>query len=460
MLKHFYAFLIFGGLCVSSFAAGSSKIKVYFNTAVDTSYATPGNNAAYLYRAMDDTLIAYINRANHTLDIAVYQFSQGSGMSDIAGALNAAYSRGVRIRFIYDGQDSASTSMGLLNGSIAILASPSTSAYNIMHNKFMVIDAGYAADATVWSGSTNWTESMFDRSTNNAVVIQDQAVAQAYLAQFEMMWGGSGATPNAAASKFGPFKTASATNSFTVDGRAIEVYFSPADNTNTHIRSTIQAADKEIFFGVYTYTESPNAHDMKVKYNTPGVTVKGIMDEYSFNYNAYDTLAPVMGNDLKIYNGSNTVYHNKMMIADPDYPTLDPLVLTGSHNWSVTADTKNDENMIIIHDADIANQYLQAFAASFAALGGSVSHVTAVSEAAQDDRISIYPNPVKDVLWIDAKDAGPATAEITTLAGQRLRSVALHGGRSMLSLSDIAPGMYIVSVSDISGLYTYKIVKI
>ncbi len=459
MLKHLYVFLIFIALSAHSFATGSSKIKVYFNTTVDTSYATPGNNAAYLYHALDDTLIAYINRANHTLDIAVYQFSQGSGMSDIAGALNAAYSRGVTIRYIYDGKDSASTSMGLLNSGIHILPSPNGSSYNIMHNKFVVIDAGYAADATVWTGSTNWTESMFDKSTNNAVIIQDQAVAQAYVAQFEKMWGGSGATPNAANSKFGPFKTASATNTFTVDGRTIEVYFSPADNTNTHIRSAIQGADKEIFFGVYTYTESPNAHDMKVKYNTPGITVKGIMDEYSFNYNAYDTLAPVMGNDLKIYNGSNTVYHNKMMIADPDYPTLDPLVLTGSHNWSVTADTKNDENMIIIHDADVANQYLQEFAGSYEALGGTISHVTAISEAAHDDMISIYPNPVRDVLWVDIKDAGRAAVEISTLAGQTLRSAELSTGRSELTLSDIAPGIYVVTVSDISGLHTYKIVK-
>lgn len=459
MLKHFYALLIFGGVSVSGFAAGSSKIKVYFNTPIDTSYATPGNNAAYLYHALDDTLIAYINRANHTLDIAVYQFSQGSGMSDIAGALNAAYSRGVTIRYIYDGKDSASTSMGLLNSGIHILPSPNGSSYNIMHNKFVVIDAGYAADATVWTGSTNWTESMFDKSTNNAVIIQDQAVAQAYVAQFEKMWGGSGATPNPANSKFGPYKTASTSNTFTVDGRVIEVYFSPADNTNAHIRSAIQGADKEIFFGVYTYTESPNAQDMKGKYNIPGVTVKGIMDEYSYNYNAYDTLAPVMGNDLKIYNGSNTVYHNKMMIADPDYPTLDPLVLTGSHNWSVTADTKNDENMIIIHDADVANQYLQEFAGSYEALGGTISHVAAVSDLAQEDMIRVYPNPVQDMLWVDMLVAGQATAEISTLTGQALRTVALTAAHTALPLSGIAPGIYLISVADATGQHTYKIVK-
>ncbi len=459
MIKHFYALLILAGLSVSSFAAGSSKIKVYFNTTVDTTFATPGNNAMYLYHALDDTLISYINKANHTLDIAVYQFSQGSGMSDIAAALNAAQARGVTIRYIYDGKDNASTSMGLLNSGIATLASPSTSAYNIMHNKFMVIDAGYAADATVWTGSTNWTESMFDRSTNNAIVIQDQVVAQAYVAQFEKMWGGSGATPNAATSKFGPFKTASATNTFTVDGRTVEVYFSPADNTNSHIASALQSVDKELFFGVYTYTSSIDASVTRLKYVTPGITVKGIMDEFSVGYNAYDTLSPVMGSDLKIYNGSNTVYHNKMMIADPDYPGMDPLVLTGSHNWSVTADTKNDENMIIIHDVDIANQYLQDFAGSFEALGGSISHVTAIDPVGAESRIRLYPNPAQDMIWIDVQDARETVAEVRSIDGQLVRSMALQGTHSAISLIDISSGIYVVSISDPAGTHTYKFVK-
>lgn len=459
MLKHFYALLILTGFAFSSFAAGSNKIRVYFNTPVDTAFATPGNKAAYLYHTLDDTLISYINRANHTLDIAVYQFSQGSGMSDIAAALNAANSRGVRIRFIYDGKDNASTSMGLLNSGIATLASPSTSSYNIMHNKFMVIDAGYAADATVWTGSTNWTESMFDRSTNNAVVIQDQAVAQAYVAQFEMMWGGSGATPTTATSKFGPFKTASAANTFTVDGRTVEVYFSPADNTNSHIVSAINSVDKELFFGVYTYTSSTDANATVTKYNTPGTVVKGIMDEFSIGYSAYTTLSPVMGNDLKVYNGSNTVYHSKMMIADPDYPTMDPLVLTGSHNWSVTADTKNDENIVIIHDADVANQYLQDFAGSFEALGGSITPATGVDEAATAGMINLYPNPAQDMLWIDMPVAQDAVAEIRSVEGQLVRSISLEQAHTGIALSDIAAGIYVVSISDKDGSHAYKFVK-
>ena len=47
------------------------------------------------------------------------------------------------------------------------------------------------------------------------------------------------------------------------------------------------------------------------------------------------------------------------MIVDQDAPSSDPLVFTGSHNWSAAADNDNDENTLVIHDATIANIYYQ-----------------------------------------------------------------------------------------------------
>jgi phosphatidylserine/phosphatidylglycerophosphate/cardiolipin synthase-like enzyme len=54
--------------------------------------------------------------------------------------------------------------------------------------------------------------------------------------------------------------------------------------------------------------------------------------------------------------------HHKFMVVYNFNPTSDPLVLLGSHNWSSAAQTKNDENTLSVHDANIANQYYQAFA--------------------------------------------------------------------------------------------------
>jgi len=96
------------------------------------------------------------------LDIAIYSSASPSSTSGIAGAINAAYNRGVKVRIIHDGTASNFTS--LLNSAIPVLPSPTISAYTIMHNKFVIFDAN-SSDANlplVWTGSTNWTVSQID----------------------------------------------------------------------------------------------------------------------------------------------------------------------------------------------------------------------------------------------------------------------------------------------------------
>jgi hypothetical protein len=70
----------------------------------------------------------------------------------------------------------------LLNPSIPTLASPTSSSYGIMHNKFVIFDAD-SSDPNipwVWTGSTNWTAVQIDGpDRNNVIAIQDQTLAQA-----------------------------------------------------------------------------------------------------------------------------------------------------------------------------------------------------------------------------------------------------------------------------------------
>ena len=58
-------------------------------------------------------------------------------------------------------------------------------------------------------------------------------------------------------------------------------------------------------------------------------------------------------------------FHHKYAIADANSISSDPTILTGSHNWSSNAENNSDENTIIIHDATIANIYLQEFTQRF-----------------------------------------------------------------------------------------------
>jgi phosphatidylserine/phosphatidylglycerophosphate/cardiolipin synthase-like enzyme len=272
--KLIYLILIYIFVVYTSYAG--NRIKVYFNKPVDVSVST-GVNAVYLNSCMADTLVAYINRSKYTLDIAVYSYTQGS-YANIATAVNNAYSRGVRVRWIYDSSMS-NTGVALLNPAINTLSHPTTT--GIMHCKFAIIDGRSSDpdDAFVWTGSPNWTTNNFNTDFNNIVIVQDSGLAHAYLGQFNHMWGDTGLAPNVTLSKFGPAKGDLGRHLFTVDGNLVEVYFSPSDSTNNKIQATINTANKDLYFAMYAFTHNANA-SLIMSRHSGGVYVAGINDNF------------------------------------------------------------------------------------------------------------------------------------------------------------------------------------
>lgn len=155
----------FNGVPFVTTSKSSGIIKTYFNNPVNNNVAFRSNKAVYLNNLVDDTLIAYINRAKESIDIAIYNWNN-TGISDITAAVNAAYNRGVKVRVVADGTTAQAGMQGLLSA-IGQISSPAsgtapgtTFRYTIMHNKFVVIDANSSNpnDAYVWTGSTNWNQ--------------------------------------------------------------------------------------------------------------------------------------------------------------------------------------------------------------------------------------------------------------------------------------------------------------
>ncbi len=465
------------------------KITVYFNNPVDTTVST-GVRAKYLNHCLADTLIAYINRAKYTIDIAQYEYNQTSGFSNIANAVNAAYSRGVTIRWIYDSTVN-NTGLSTLNSSIHTLSSPAGGSispchkqYTIMHNKFVLIDANSSNpnDAYVWTGSPDWNVTQFNSDYNNVVIIQDSALAHAYTAQFNLMWGSTTSTPNAGASLWGPCKPNSGRHNFTINGTHVELYFTPSDSTNAHILSTVQSANTDLYFGMYTFTDVPDASQI-ITENNGGVTVDGIVDQYSTSYAAYDTLLAHLGTThLKVYTGGY-IYHNKYAIVDPSNTCSDPTVLTGSHNWTASADLQNDENTLIIHDAVVANLYYQAFKQDFTTLGGALSHISVgggcgttyhreigptETPVVTDNtgNILIYPNPTRTSFTIQYSIAATENTSITVtnamgqVVARVVNNETIEQGTYQSLFTPPAPGIYFVSVNIGGNVQALKVVKL
>jgi hypothetical protein len=70
-----------------------------------------------------------------------------------------------------------------------------------------------------------------------------------------------------------------------------------------------------------------------------------------------------MGTDLFVNPDTSIIMHHKHLIVDHNALSSDPILWVGSHNWSTNANTRNDENTLVIHDANIANQFYQEFVA-------------------------------------------------------------------------------------------------
>ena len=440
---------------LASPSTSSGTIDVFFNHIVNTAFAQT-QNAVNLANTLDDRLITYINACVSTLDIAIYS----SSSTGIAAAINAAYNRGVQVRVVYDGSTTSSM-IGLLNPLIPTIASPNSSLFGIMHNKFVIFDANNS-DATkpfVWTGSTNWTTSQIDGpDLNSAIVIQDQALALGYKIEFEEMWGSTTITPNVVLSKFGPNKTDNTPHNYVIGGKIVNSYFSPSDGTTAKIINAINSANTDVDVATMLITRSDIREALIAKYNSGVSQVNIVVDSQNPSGNQLLNLQAGINSSQVIVFTLTGIMHHKFMVIDNFNATSDPQVVLGSHNWSNSAEVRNDENTLIVHDANVTNQYYQAFAYIYQQAGG----VLATNEnAITNGDLVLYPNPTHGMFTI----ASSTTLEDSSISvydvfGHQLQEkLSTDLVQETIDLSGYANGLYLISVTSKDKRDVFKVVK-
>ncbi len=431
----------------------SGKINVYFNTSVDNTLATV-TEAHDIGNFMEDTLAAYINRAEESIDLCIYNFDNNT----ISNALNTAHNRGVSIRVITCGRTSH-YSINDLNSAIPVLEHPEVSEGGIMHNKFAIFDGNSvnAEKAWLWSGSTNLTETQLFSDANNMIFIQDQSLAKTYEIEFEEMWGSQSTQPNASNAKFGDEKTNNTPHELRIGGNRVECYFSPSDNTNQKLISAIATADNTLDVQTMLITR-PDLANAIMDAQSRGAEVNVITDDEKDNTEAVNTILSALPSGKYIFDDiANAMLHHKMAIIDAKETTSDPQVITGSHNWSNSANDRNDENTLIIHNADITNQYYQQFAYRFEQNGGKL--VLAATKI-EIENLKIYPNPTTNRISVSSNESIQSIS-LYSIQGTLIQQINPEsGGTREFDLSDQKSGIYILKViAKNNKVNTYKIVK-
>jgi phosphatidylserine/phosphatidylglycerophosphate/cardiolipin synthase-like enzyme len=304
-------------------------VQVYFSDPT-------GPNAETLRGGPDKFLADAIRRARLSVDVAVYDLDLWS----IRDALLEAFRRGVEVRMVTDSDNLEEKEIQeLKDAGIAVLGDRSQ---GLMHHKFTVIDG-----QDVWTGSMNYTLNSAYRNDDNLIHIHSPELAVDYTTEFNEMF---------VEDRFGPKSLANTPQpNLIIDGSPVEVYFSPDDGVEAHIVELIRSAGKSIKFMAYSFTSDKIGQAM-VKKSQEGVQVSGIFEEEQTRSNRgteYDRL-DVAGLDIHL-DGNPRNMHHKVIIID------DAIVITGSYNFSNNAETSNDENLLVIHDPQVAAYYAKEF---------------------------------------------------------------------------------------------------
>ena len=141
----------------------------------------------------------------------------------------------------------------------------------------------------------------------------------------------------------------------------IKIFFSPDDKPQKHLIKYINQAKKIIYAAVYMFTDKKIAEAL-INAKKRNVDVEIISDNCSFD-SQYGKIKMLLDNDVPVYlfkvskpgyRRFNPLMHNKFAI-------IDEKVWTGSFNWTISANSKNQENVICIEMPTVREKFLAHF---------------------------------------------------------------------------------------------------
>ena len=130
------------------------------------------------------------------------------------------------------------------------------------------------------------------------------------------------------------------------------VCFTPGDNCSLVIANSIDQAKKEIFVAAYSFTDMHIAKAL-IKAKQRGVDVKVLIDRSQIDNNIFAVSFLQKNNVYVKVDYQPAIAHNKTMIIDGT------TVITGSYNYTYSANEKNAENVLIIQDKNLTKLYIE-----------------------------------------------------------------------------------------------------
>ncbi|MCS6871428.1 MAG: phospholipase D-like domain-containing protein [Anaerolineae bacterium] len=294
---------------------------------------------------VDRQIVPLINAARRRIDAAFFDFN----LPSVVNALIGAHRRGVQVRLVLDVQNGsqdvpAARGRDPFDALAALKAAKlpfvdGGRSNGLMHEKLLIIDG---AVLFVGSWNASWNDTF--RNNNNILRITDQRLIANYQRVFNNMYESQ---------LFGRRRPEGAqTPRLTIDGVAVENYFAPPDGVMARIIAEVRAARRSVRFMTFTFTH-PELAAALLERRAAGVSVEGVFENRGASQGAFPTLF-CAGARVKV-DGNPYTMHHKVFIID------DRTVITGSFNHTRSADTVNDESILIIRSPQVAALYRQEF---------------------------------------------------------------------------------------------------
>ena len=322
-------------------------------------------------------LAEFLNAAKTSLHIAIYDFRLSDLTAGaVVGALRSRAAAGVDARIVYDaGKPNAE-----FPGSGADPAPPGTANFvraigdkvqskaitggdpqmpKLMHHKYVIRD-GKTPAAAVWTGSTNFTDDSWALMENNIVRIDSPELCTYYETDFGELWDK------------GDIATTGTRDSGTVQvgGTAVKVAFSPGEgrSIDSDVSHLIRSARRRLKLCSMLLTSGgilgaladvlQKGHLTEFGGVYDETQMESVVEQWKTGPSAWkipvfqDIASKLSGKRSTPYSptSKHDFMHNKVVVADD-------AVVTGSYNLSHSA-TENAENLVVIHDAGLAEQYV------------------------------------------------------------------------------------------------------
>lgn len=292
------------------------------------------------------TLKKEIENSKQSIDFAVYGINN---QPEILNALIHAQNRGVKIRWVCDfdkRNNNYYPDLDFLKNKIKSFTTDEnydkSNTPAIMHNKFFIFD-----NKKVWTGSSNITGTdLTEFNANYSILITSNKIAEQYKNEFEQMYNGFFHTDKQKQNK----------DIVVPDNNTkIKVLFSPQDKIiDNEIITIIQKAKKSIYIPIFFITHK-EIKDELIKAHKRGIDIKVINDATNAHskYTIHKELRK-SGIKVKTENYAGKM-HMKAMFVDGR------ISIIGSMNFTKSANNKNDENVLIIDNEEIAKYFEKTF---------------------------------------------------------------------------------------------------